>query len=107
MICEALACPDAACKTIEIVAKPTSGERPTIEQQLACVFEAIPQDTKTSSSVALSALGSRDNHDGVEYFFPGLLPLAIVMVSLIIFKKFSSFWKRVPRLQKPLMHTAV
>lgn len=49
VVCEALTCPDAACKTIEIVARAPNQGEPTIEQQLACVFEAIPQDRKTLS----------------------------------------------------------
>lgn len=44
VVCEALTCSDAASKTIEIVARPPEGGEPTIPQQLASVFDAIPKD---------------------------------------------------------------
>ena len=51
--CEALTCTDAACKTVEIVARAPNRGEPTIEQQLACVFKAIPPDSAAPSGPAM------------------------------------------------------
>jgi uncharacterized protein YbjT (DUF2867 family) len=46
VVCEALTCTEAARKTIEIVARPTTEGEPTIGEQLNGIFKSIPEDVK-------------------------------------------------------------
>jgi len=49
VVCEALASPDAAGKTIEIVAKPAADGELTVAEQVNGIFKSIPQDVKTQA----------------------------------------------------------
>jgi len=106
VVCQALTCPEGTCKTIEIVARPPEGGEPTIEQQLACVFDAIPQDKKTMSDLSAESTAADLEVGGnrLEYFIPGLFAL-VFLVGFVRGKTFPNFMRSGRRLQQErLLH---
>jgi uncharacterized protein YbjT (DUF2867 family) len=96
VMCQALTTPEGTGKTIEIVARAPEGGEPTIEQQLACVFDAIPQDKKSSTASELSAQSveplSEVHSSCAQYSIAFLVVCS--MVGLAGIKKIQNFKRR-------------